>query len=40
MRKIDAVLPLKLSDIKRFRILEKSLKKYLKGLNRCWVIHS
>ena len=38
MRKIDAVLPLTLSDIERFRILEKSLEKYFEGLNKCWVI--
>ncbi len=36
--KIDAVLPLKLDDYSRFRILDASLKKFMKDLGKLFII--
>ncbi len=37
-KKIDAVIPLIMSDFERFEILHASLKRFFKDLGTCWVV--
>ena len=37
-QKLDAVLPLKFNDYKRFRILDASLKKFMKDLGKLFIV--
>lgn len=38
IHKLDAVLPLRRCDHARFTILDRSLRRNLRDLNRCWVV--